>query len=135
MSDASMDPMEFLKNLWGNVGVPLPGMSVPTMDTGELDKRIADLRAVEGWLKMNLNMLQMSIQALEVQRATLNAIQAMSQSGMSPGTGTGTESNPNPLGTFGNAALWPWNFMPQTQSDSAPPTEPAPKPGKPDQAR
>lgn len=128
MSDASVDPMEFLKNLWGNVGVPLPGMSVPTMDTGELDKRIADLRAVEGWLKMNLNMLQMSIQTLEVQRATLSAVQAMSQSGMSPGAGT--ESNP-----FGNAAFWPWNLMTQVQSDSTQPTEPAPTPGKSDQAR
>ena len=31
----------------------------PTLDVEELDKRITDMKAVEGWLKMNLNMLQM----------------------------------------------------------------------------
>src|SRR5215212_6755516 len=82
MSDSTNpnDPMGFLRNLWGNVGVPLPGLVTPTLDIGELDKRIADLKAVEGWLRMNLNMLQMSIQGLEMQRATLAALQAVSQS-------------------------------------------------------
>jgi hypothetical protein len=94
--------MEFLKSLWGNTGMPLPGLVTPTLDTTELEKRIADLKAVEGWLKTNLGMLQMTIQGLEMQRATLSAIQAISQSGSSPG------ANANP---FGNLALWPWNLM------------------------
>lgn len=102
MSATPSDPMEFLKSLWGNSGMPLPGLVTPTLDTNELEKRIADLKAVEGWLKTNLNMLQMTIQGLEMQRATLSALQAISQSGGSP------DANANP---FANPALWPWNFM------------------------
>jgi hypothetical protein len=83
MSTTPSDPMEFLKSLWGNTGMPLPGLVTPTLDTNELEKRITDLKAVEGWLKSNLSMLQMTIQGLEMQRATLSALQAISQSGSS----------------------------------------------------
>lgn len=102
MSTTPSDPMEFLKTLWGNTGMPLPGLVTPTLDTNELEKRITDLKAVEGWLKTNLGMLQMTIQGLEMQRATLSALQAISQSASSP------EAQANP---FANPALWPWNFM------------------------
>lgn len=102
MSTTPSDPMEFLKSLWSNTGMPLPGLVTPTLDTDELEKRIADLKAVEGWLKTNLGMLQMTIQGLEMQRATLSALQAISQSASDP------EANANP---FANPALWPWNFM------------------------
>ena len=102
MSTTPTDPMEFLKSLWGNSGMPLPGLVTPTLDTNELEKRITDLKAVEGWLKNNISMLQMTIQGLEMQRATLSALQAISQSGSSP------EAQANP---FANPALWPWNFM------------------------
>ena len=102
MSTTPSDPMEFLKSLWGKTGMPLPGLVTPTLDTNELDKRIADLKAVEGWLKTNLSMLQMTIQGLEMQRATLSAFQAISQSAGNQ------DANANP---FGNPALWPWNFM------------------------
>ena len=67
------DPLEFLKGMWSSMGFAVPGMVTPTLDVNELDKRIADLKTVEGWLRMNLNMLQMSIQGLEMQRATLAA--------------------------------------------------------------
>ncbi|MDA8259983.1 MAG: hypothetical protein M0Z99_30855 [Betaproteobacteria bacterium] len=102
MSTTPTDPMEFLKSLWGNTGMPLPGLVTPTLDTNELEKRIADLKAVEGWLKTNLGMLQMTIQGLEMQRATLSALQAISQSA------SNSDANANP---FANPALWPWNFM------------------------
>ena len=79
MSDAKApppDPFEAIKALWGSMGFAMPGMVAPTFDTGELDKRIADLKAVEGWLQMNLGMLQTTIQSLEMQRSTLAAMQA-----------------------------------------------------------
>jgi hypothetical protein len=110
MSTTPTDPMEFLKTLWGNSGMPLPGLVTPTLDTNELEKRITDLKAVEGWLKNNLSMLQMTIQGLEMQRATLSALQAISQSGSSP------EAQANP---FANPALWPWNFMQNAGQPSA----------------
>ena len=123
MSTTPSDPMEFLKTLWGNTGMPLPGLVTPTLDTNELEKRITDLKAVEGWLKTNLGMLQMTIQGLEMQRATLAALQAISQSGGN------TEGNANP---FANPALWPWNFMQgnaqpaATDAGGAPTADPAP---------
>jgi hypothetical protein len=125
MSTTPTDPMEFLKSLWGNTGMPLPGLVTPTLDTNELEKRITDLKAVEGWLKSNLGMLQMTIQGLEIQRATLSALQAISQSASSP------EAQTNP---FANPALWPWNFMQgagQTPGADAPDTPAAAEPAAP----
>ena len=75
------DTLEFVKNLWGGMGVP--GMSAPgtpTLSTEDLDKRITDLKAVESWLNLNLSMLRTSIQALEVQRGTLATLKSMSES-------------------------------------------------------
>lgn len=34
---------------WGKMGFSLPGMVTPTLDVDELDKRIADMKAVENW--------------------------------------------------------------------------------------
>ena len=75
------DTLEFVKNLWGGMGVP--GMSAPgapALSTDDLDKRITDLKAVESWLNLNLTMLRTSIQALEVQRGTLATLKSMSES-------------------------------------------------------
>lgn len=113
MSTPSNDPMEFLKSLWGSTGMPLPGLVTPTLDTDELEKRITDLKAVEGWLKTNLGMLQMTIQGLEVQRATLTALQAISQSAGSAAPGENPFANPN------LATLWPWNLMQSAASTSS----------------
>jgi hypothetical protein len=105
MSDAqSQDPLDFVKNMWSSMGFPLPGMVTPTLDTNELDKRITDLKAVEGWLKSNLGLLQMTIHGLEMQRTTLAAMQAMSQAAAD------SEGQTNP---FMSPALWPWPFVPQ----------------------
>ena len=71
-----LDPFELFRRLWGPLGVPLPGMAMPTLEPREIDKRIADLRSIEGWLNMNLNMVKFSIQGLELQRATLKAMRA-----------------------------------------------------------
>jgi hypothetical protein len=68
------DPFEMFRRLWGNLQVPLPGMAMPTLDPQEVEKRIADLRSVEAWLNMNLNMVRFSIQGLEVQKAALQAM-------------------------------------------------------------
>ena len=87
-----------------------------------MEKRITDLKAVEGWLKTNLSMLQMTIQGLEVQRATLSALQAITQSGSSP------DANANP---FANPALWPWNLMQNVGQNPAAAAADAPAPAAP----
>ncbi|HEY1042473.1 MAG TPA: PhaM family polyhydroxyalkanoate granule multifunctional regulatory protein [Telluria sp.] len=74
---AMSDSLEFVKNLWGNMGVP--GISAPTLSVDDLDKKIKDLKAVEIWLNVNTSMVRGSIQALEVQRATLAALHSMGE--------------------------------------------------------
>ncbi|MFT4174423.1 MAG: hypothetical protein QM639_17795 [Rhodocyclaceae bacterium] len=110
------DGLDFLRKMWGNMGFGMPGMITPTLDTDELERRIADLKAVEGWLKMNLGMLQMTIQGLELQRATLAAVRAM---GQAHEAGSQDDSH-NP---FANAALWAWPFTPPAQDAAAEPNE------------
>jgi hypothetical protein len=72
---APQDPFEMFRRLWGPLGVPVPGMAMPTLDPQEIDKRIQELKSVEMWLSMNLNMLRTAIQGLEMQKAGLNAMQ------------------------------------------------------------
>ena len=58
------DPFEMFRKLWGPLGAPVPGMAVPTLDPDEVQKRINDLKSVETWLNMNVNMVRMAIQGL-----------------------------------------------------------------------
>lgn len=68
-----LDTVEFARNAWLSFGVP--SSLTPTMDPDEVDRRIQDLKTVEQWLSMNLNLLKTSIQALELQRGALAAFQ------------------------------------------------------------
>ena len=64
---------------------PLAGMAqwvAPTLNAEEIDKRIQELRAVQFWLEQNGRALTATIQALEVQKMTLAALQSM-QGGIS----------------------------------------------------
>ena len=79
MADQPQDPFEMFRRQWGPLGVPLPGMAMPTLDPAEIDKRITDLRSIEGWLNMNLNMVKFSIQGLELQRAALQAMRSATE--------------------------------------------------------
>ena len=48
----------------------------PGLDVEELEKRIKDLKSVENWLNLNLNILKSTIQGLEVQHATMMALKS-----------------------------------------------------------
>lgn len=90
------DSLELMKKMWGFAGLPglptagnlaamaarvpqqLPNMFAPTLDVNELEKRIADLRAVEQWLELNAGILRTTIQSLEVQRATIATLKGIS---------------------------------------------------------
>jgi len=69
------DPFEFLKSLWAPMGLPMAGAVAPMLNPGEVEKRIGELKLVENWLTMNLNVLRMTIQALEFQKSGLEAMQ------------------------------------------------------------
>jgi len=73
--NAMNDTMEFVRNMWGAMKVP--GMTMPSLSPEEINKQITDLKAVESWLQLNMNMLRSSIQALEMQSATLTTFQTM----------------------------------------------------------
>jgi hypothetical protein len=80
--EAMADTMEFVKNMWGGMKPPasaIPGMVMPTLSVEEINKQITDLKAVEAWLTANMNMLRGTIQALEVQSATISTLQSMGQ--------------------------------------------------------
>ena len=123
---AGPDPFEFLKMLWGPMGLPIPGMVTPTLDVSEIDKRIAELKSVETWLSMNLNLLKMTIQGMEMQRATLSAMQGMQTAGA--GAAKAGAAAPQ-AGATGNsrADAW-WNVLQQAQA--AQPADPKDKPKK-----
>jgi len=66
---------------WGAPGAmfafPNPAAMFAALDPKELDRRIGELRVIEGWLAMSLNVVQMSIRTLELQRASLEALQTV----------------------------------------------------------
>lgn len=118
------DPLSFARKMWGSMGVSLPGMVTPTLNVEDIEKKIRDLKAVENWLKMNLSMLQMTIQGLEMQCVTLNAVRAMGHMGSNLTTaasGGNDDTQTNALGIPGGAdalkqaTMWPWTMMQQMQ--------------------
>ncbi|MBX3666375.1 MAG: hypothetical protein KF834_11875 [Burkholderiales bacterium] len=74
--DTPKDFFEFMQKMWNPMGFPIPGMIAPTMNIEDLDKKIAELKAVETWLTMNTGFVQMTIKTLEMQRAGLESLQA-----------------------------------------------------------
>ncbi len=78
----SSDSADFMKRIWAGWagGMNLPSLLTPTLDLEEIDRRINELKTVEHWLNVNLNMLRNTIQGMEVQRGTLAALQSFGAS-------------------------------------------------------
>ncbi|MBX3663586.1 MAG: hypothetical protein KF804_14130 [Burkholderiales bacterium] len=74
--DVPKDFFEFMQKMWNPMGFPIPGMIAPTMNVEDLEKKIAELKAVETWLTMNTGFVQMTIKTLEMQKAGLESLQA-----------------------------------------------------------
>jgi hypothetical protein len=88
------DAMEFMQKMWNPFGVAMPGFGLPgaqpgpatglpfpnpaamfaTLDPAEVERKIGELKVVEGWLQMSLNLMQMSIRTMELQKASLEAL-------------------------------------------------------------
>jgi hypothetical protein len=116
------DPLSFAKKMWGGMGLSLPGMVSPSLDVDEIEKKVKDLKAVENWLKMNLSMLQMTIQGLEMQCVTLNAVRAMGQMAGSFGSVASSDNSPGSNVVAGGSnealkqvAMWPLTLLQQMQ--------------------
>lgn len=119
---------EFLRRIWSAGGsLPgggmMPGLSAmtPPMDLEEVDKRIHDLKAVEGWLQLNASLLRTTIQGLEVQRATLVALQTF-------GNALSPEALQTAMENVARAANAPSSSPPHPfRPAAAPETAPAPE--------
>jgi len=70
----SKDMLEFMQKMWNPMGFPLPGMIAPTVDPKEIDRKLAELRSVESWLRMNLAFVEMTVKTLEMQKSALEAL-------------------------------------------------------------
>lgn len=74
---------DFLQNLAKGASQAMPQMPnlsnwvAPTLNLEELEKRIAELKAVRFWLDQNSTALAATIQALEVQKMTLATLKGM----------------------------------------------------------
>ncbi len=70
---------DFLKQIQsgGTPAAAPPSWVAPTLDPAEIDKRIQELKTVHFWLDQNAKAVQATIQALEVQRMTVSALQNM----------------------------------------------------------
>jgi len=73
----------------GGMPFPNPAAMFVTLDPAELARKIEELRIIEGWLQMSLNLMQLSIKTLELQKASLEALR---------GAQTGGADKPSPAG-------------------------------------
>jgi hypothetical protein len=96
---------------------PLQSLMFPVLDPDELEKKIAELQAVEHWLKANLSMLQLTIKSLEYQRSLLQGGEKMRAAMEGQGEGGKAEA-PNP-------AMWAWNMMAQAGKEAMEASTPA----------
>ena len=55
-----------------------------TFDPAEVAKKINELKVVETWVSMQLGMLQMTIKTMEMQKASLDALQAQAKASTQP---------------------------------------------------
>lgn len=68
------DWLEFMQKMWNPMSFPMPGMAMPTVSVEEVGKKIAELKAVETWLTMQVGLLQMTVKTLEMQKAALESL-------------------------------------------------------------
>src|SRR5690625_3929142 len=96
-----MQSLEMMRQAWSHLNPStMQGQLQPQalLDPSEIDRRITELQAVENWLNLNLNMVQTSIRALEVQRATLGTLRSFASMGSQFGAAPSAEaSGPSPL--------------------------------------
>ena len=60
-----------------------------TFNPAEVEKKINEFKSVEGWLSMQLSMLQMTIKTMEMQKASLDALHAQAKATAQPPGRTG----------------------------------------------
>lgn len=121
-----LETMELVRKAWSSFALP-PGMA-PTVDPDEIERRVAELKAVEQWLVMNLTMLRGTIQALEIQQHTLATLRAFGATGSAAMSAAASAPGPSADGGGASAAVktgWPHPEAPESEPE--PGSAPAPK--------
>ncbi|VVD82672.1 hypothetical protein PMO31116_01181 [Pandoraea morbifera] len=158
MSDSTSampNGFDILKKMWEAFSPPatftspltqLMQSAAPLLDPNEIENRIAEMRAVEQWLTLNLNVLRSTIQAFEVQRATYATLRAFgtgsfgasSDAGDAARSAQGAEAPTPPFGQTGVGDFWrsPFGATAAAQdgeasSPAAAEPEPEPEPEPP----
>ena len=103
------EALQFMQRMWNPFGVPMPGFPLPgtspaagmpfpnpatmfaSLDPAELERKIGELKIIEGWLQMSLNLMQMSIKTMELQKASLEALRGAQTPGSGPSEEPGKE--------------------------------------------
>lgn len=126
---------DFLQNLAKGASQAVPQMPnlsnwiAPSLNEEELDKRIAELKAVHFWLDQNSKALGATVQALEVQKLTLATLKGMNLSmgevanAFKFKTDAAAQERPSPV--VEKAAE---KMEPKPQAEVEKPAEPASKP-------
>ena len=77
----SKEWFEHFQKMWNPMNFPFPGVVQPTLDPKEIERKIAELRAVESWLKTNVGMIEMTIKTMEMQKSALETMQESAAQG------------------------------------------------------
>ncbi len=72
--ESPKDWLEFMQQMWNPMAFPMPGIGLPTANVGEVEKKIAELKAVETWLTLQVGLVQMTVKTLEMQKAALESL-------------------------------------------------------------
>ena len=75
------DWLEYMQKMWNPMSFPMPGMGMPTVNIGEVERKIAELKAVETWLTMQVGFVQMTVKTLEMQKMALESLAAAAPKG------------------------------------------------------
>ena len=70
------DMFEFMQKMWNPMSFPIPGMAMPTVNVGEIDRKVGELKTMETWLTMQVGFVQMTVKTLEMQKAALESLNA-----------------------------------------------------------
>jgi len=79
------DWLEFMQKAWNPMSFPMAGMAMPTVNVADIEKKIAELKAVESWLTIQVGFMQMTVKTLEMQKAALESLAAAAPKGKPKG--------------------------------------------------
>lgn len=111
---------EMFQKMINPMAFPMQNLMMAGLSLEDIDKKLGELNTVKHWLNTHLGMLDLTIKALEYQRALLAPAPPGSEK--QPAAGGPGVDNP-----FLNPAFWPWSFM---KSQETGVTEPAAPPQK-----